>query len=290
MSAIAYITDSKLLQHHRLNANKTMNFWRVSSTLSFSDFKEDDLLFFLSKDKEHMRLGEKGIVGYGKLVTTSCSSPKLMWDRYSIENGYNSYDEFKDALRRVTKDGNLPTKMTSLYLNDVVFFQSPIYLSECGIEISKNVESYIYINPEETVIKLLDYAKDAIDIWSSSEGLPLKISQQQLEYAVKLAQKEFGDYIKDEEKLRVAHRTMLKIVEANPICKFVGDSLLDLCIINENDILITLYYEKGVDKRLLMGQAELYKLKIRNYYPNAYHLYFKTSNGDKEVDNLLNRY
>jgi len=290
MSAIAYITDSKLLEHHRLNANTTMNFWRVSATLNFSNFTEGDLLFFLSKDKEHMRNSEKGIVGYGRLNKTSICSPKSMWDNYTTSNGYNNYDEFKESIRKVSKDGKLPSKISSLYLTDVCFFQSPIYLSECGIEISKNVESFIYINPEETVIKLLDYAKDYIDIWSSSEDLPLKINEQQLEYAVKLAHKDIGDYISDEKKLKVAHKTMLKLKDDNPILKFVGNSLLDLFLINEKDILITLYYEKGVDKRLLVGQAELYKQNIMKYYRSAYRLYFKTSSGNKEVDNLLNRY
>ena len=67
MAAIAYITDSKMLEYHRLNASMTMNFWRLSPLLSFTDFKKGDLLFFLSKDKNHMRHKEKGIVGYGSV-------------------------------------------------------------------------------------------------------------------------------------------------------------------------------------------------------------------------------
>ena len=62
MAAIAYITDSKMLDHHRLNADTTMNFWRLSPTLSFSNFKVGDLIFFLSKDKIHMRSEKRVLI------------------------------------------------------------------------------------------------------------------------------------------------------------------------------------------------------------------------------------
>lgn len=74
MSAIAYITDSKLLELHRLNNHKTMNFWRSSSNISFSDFGEGDLVFFLSKDKIHQRKREKGIVGFGRVKEIAAAS------------------------------------------------------------------------------------------------------------------------------------------------------------------------------------------------------------------------
>ena len=290
MSAIAYITDSKLLELHRLNANKKMNFWRVSTKVSFSDFGVDDLVFFLSKDKEHSKDGEKGIVGYGKLKAIYVNSPSSMWKKFESSNGYNTYEEFKEAIIKVTKDHKLPKKISSFYLDNVVFFQAPIYLSECNVEISKNVESYIYINPEETVIKLLDYAKDAVDIWSSSEGLNNDIADQQLEYAVKLAYKKIGDYIFDEKKLNHAHNVMKKYINENPMMKFIGDSKINVGYVKEKDVLIVLYYGKDIDYRTLIGQSELYKEYIKKYYNNAYNIYFKTSNNDKQIDNLLNRY
>ena len=164
MAAIAYITDSKMLDHHRLNADTTMNFWRLSPTLSFSNFKVGDLIFFLSKDKIHMRDGEKGIVGYGRVESLIVNSVNTMWNKFEQENGYNTCDEFKEAILKVSKDHKLPSKISSFYLKDVVFFQAPAYLSEFGMLISNNVESYVYINPEEIVIKLLEYAKDNVDL------------------------------------------------------------------------------------------------------------------------------
>ena len=288
MSAIAYITDSKLLELHRLNAHKTMNFWRLSTKTSFSDFGKDDLVFFLSKDKEHMKKKEKGIVGFGRLENIYTYAPKTMWNKFGNENGYNTYDEFKEAIEKVSKLHVLPKKISSFYLNNIVFFQSPIYLSELGIKISNNVESYVYIKPEESVIKLLEYGKEAIDIWSSSEMAEKIIENEQLNTSLKLAQKDIGDFKLSETRIKSGNRTMKKIVENNPGCKFIGKSKLDVALVNDRDILIVLYNHKEIDYRLLIGQAELYKKYIMKYYNGPFKIYFKTSDNNKGLNDLIN--
>ena len=288
MSAIAYITDSKLLELHRLNAHKTMNFWRLSTKTTFSDFGKDDLVFFLSKDKEHMKKKEKGIVGFGRLENIYTYAPKTMWNKFGNENGYNTYDEFKEAIEKVSKLHILPKKISSFYLNNIVFFQSPIYLSELGIKISNNVESYVYIKPEESVIKLLEYGKEAIDIWSSSEMAEKIIENEQLNTSLKLAQKDIGDFKLSETRIKSGNRTMKKIVENNPGCKFIGKSKLDVVLVNDSDILIVLYNHKEIDYRLLIGQAELYKKYIMKYYNGPFKIYFKTSDNNKGLNDLIN--
>lgn len=288
MSAIAYITDSKLLELHRLNAHKTMNFWRLSTKTSFSDFGKDDLVFFLSKDKEHMKKKEKGIVGFGKLDNIYTYAPKTMWNKFEKENGYNTYGEFKEAIEKVSKLHELPKKISSFYLKNIVFFQSPIYLSELGIKISNNVESYVYIKPEELVIKLLEYGKQAIDIWSSSEMAENIIENEQLNYSLKLAQKDIGDLKLSETRINSGNRIMKKIIENNPGCKFIGKSKLDVALVNDRDILIVLYNHKEIDYRLLIGQAQLYKKYIMKYYNGPFKIYFKTSDNNKELIELIN--
>ncbi len=290
MSAIAYITDSKMLDMHRLNANTTMNFWRLSQLLTFSNFKVGDLIFFLSKDKEHLRDKEKGIVGYGKVEKLMVNSVSAMWNKYGEENGYKTYEDFKEAIIKVSKDHKLPSKISSFYLTDVVFFQTPAYLSELGMKISNNIESYTYINPEDIVIKLLEYGKENIDIWSSDENLSEKIDDEELYYSIRLAHKEIGDYPLSEDKLKKAIKTMRKVKKLNPILKYVGGSYIDLCLVNERNALIVLYNSDSLDIRLLIGQAELYKRYIGKYYPDAYKLYFKTSDGNKEIEYMLNKY
>ena len=289
MAAIAYITDSKMLDHHRLNADTTMNFWRLSPTLSFSNFKVGDLIFFLSKDKIHMRDGEKGIVGYGRVESLIVNSVNTMWNKFEQENGYNTCDEFKEAILKVSKDHKLPSKISSFYLKDVVFFQAPAYLSEFGMPISNNVESYVYINPEEIVIKLLEYAKDNVDLWSGVENVCDKIDDEELKYAIRLAHNRIGDFnLCDKQKKAI--KIMHKVKLLNPELSYVGNSILDLTLVNERNVLIVLFNDNNMDIRLLIGQCELYRKYIGEYYPNAFKLYFKVTNNDKDVEYLLNKF
>ena len=52
MASIAYITDKKMIEYHRLNGNHSINFWKPSNTKKISDFHNGDLLFFLAKGTE----------------------------------------------------------------------------------------------------------------------------------------------------------------------------------------------------------------------------------------------
>lgn len=172
MSSIAYVTDQYMLEFHRLNGSKTMNFWRFQSTKNFTDFEQGDLLFFLAKGSERRqgKRKEKGIIGYGRLKETNNYSFKKMWDTYSIENGYATKEELKDAICKIAKDNKVPKKMNCLYLQDVVFFQSPVYLSEIGLTISNNMESFIYLDKEDKTItnKILQKGKESgVDLWAS---------------------------------------------------------------------------------------------------------------------------
>ena len=114
MTAIAYITDTKMLENHRILRNNTMNFWRLSTNINFSDFKIGDLVFFLSKDKIHRRHGEKGIIGFGRLKELRVYSPNTMWKKYGKNNGYINKKEFEAAIRKVSKDNKLPSKISSM--------------------------------------------------------------------------------------------------------------------------------------------------------------------------------
>lgn len=280
MSSIAYITDSKLLELHRLNNHKTMNFWRLSNKVNFSDFFINDLVFFLSKDKEHMKGKEKGIVGFGRLSSINQSSVKMMWKKYGKLNGYNSLEEFKDTLIKNSKDKKLPDKISSFYLEDVTFFQ-PIYLSECGVNISTNIESYIYIKDEEVVIKLLELTKKNKDIWSQlSEE---EIDKQELLFCIN----SIHNKIKDLDLPKKAKKILSKHKENNHY-EFIQNSNNELFSINNNEVKIVFYHDKSVDVKSLIGQAKLYKHYLSLYYPKELNITFYTSDKDGFVDYLLN--
>ena len=67
MSSIAYVTDEKMIEYHRLCGNRSMNFWRLSAKSGFTNFRRGDLLFFYAR-RGHMRT--KALLGYAHYVAT----------------------------------------------------------------------------------------------------------------------------------------------------------------------------------------------------------------------------
>ncbi len=287
MSAIAYITDSKMLELHRLNNHKTMNFWRLSQNINFSDFGEGDLVFFLSKDKEHRNRREKGIVGFGRVSRIGVSSIRTMWEKYGILNGYQTLAEFKEAILKVSKDKKLPKKISSFLLENVVFFQ-PVYLSECGMKISTNVESYIYLKEESVVKKLLSLAKESSDLWSNLNNNHEDIEKEQIIYALYAAHDRIGDIIVSDALYRKAHRLMKQYIEEDPAYKFVRGSRNELYMIDGNRINFIFYYDRQIDQRYLIGQAYLYKYYLKDFADLEIISQFRFINRNEELSDYLN--
>ena len=287
MSAIAYITDSKMLELHRLNNHKTMNFWRLSRNTNFSDFSTGDLVFFLSKDKEHKNKSEKGIVGFGRVSRINVSSVKTMWDKYGILNGYQSLPEFKEAILRVSKDKQVPKKISSFYLENVVFFQ-PVYLSECGKKISTNVESYIYLKDEDVVMKLLSLAKESNDLWSNLNNNHEDIEQEQVIYALYAAHDHIGDIKVSDKIYKKAQRLLKQYVEQHPQYQFVRNSKNEIYRISDKEISFIFYYDKEIDQRYLIGQAYLYKYYLKNFTDLDITAEFRFLNKNDELSYYLN--
>ncbi len=179
MASIAYIADKKMIEFHRLNGNQTMNFWRLSSQRKFLHFSRGDYLFFLAKGSEHKVTKEKGIVGYGKLDFSKTMTLTQMWNEYTHLNGFQSKEEFKEAVLKLSKSKTIPKSMHSLYLKDVIFFKYPLYLSEIELSISTNLESYIYLDRKgvSATVKILKKAENiGIDAWQVA--LDEEINQQ----------------------------------------------------------------------------------------------------------------
>ena len=183
MAAIAYVTDENMLEYHRLNGSHSIAFWRLSSK-KFSDFKPGDLLFFLARDFNGPRR-EKGLSGYGQFVTDTSLTISSMWNRYKQATGYGSREELEDAVIKSCKSETLPEKIGCLLLDKVVFFQSPIYLSDLGYKVPNKLESFMYLdkNNGAQTLKILSAArKVGLSSWSlmANENISEDLFEQQL--------------------------------------------------------------------------------------------------------------
>ena len=275
MASIAYITDSKLLEYHRLNQVNEINIWRLSTNINFRNFGPGDLLFFLSKDRKYMRKGEKGIVGYGRCATINCASVSTMWRRFEDRNGYQDAASFKEAIKKVAKDHKLPTKISSIYLTDLIFFSSPVYLSDCGKTISKSTESYIYIDDEELVtLRILESGKNAIDFWTNDVDSS-HIEAEQIRHTL--------FHIHD--KIAIAYpegsatrKALKEFLENNPDYNYIKDSKHSAYKIIEDRLYIVqaplLMKDKIMEERIMLGQKALYDKMFDDLYPYNLHIIF----------------
>ncbi len=170
MGSIAYITDKKMMEYHRLHGNSVINFWKPSIK-SIIDFKKGDMLFFLTKGTERGRKREKGILGYGHLRKQQNMGFTQMWNVYKTLSGYPDKEALRQAICKITKQEEVPELLSCMELENVVYFQYPIYLSEIGMEISNNIESFFYIDKEniQNTGKLLRLAASiGTDVWVNS--------------------------------------------------------------------------------------------------------------------------
>lgn len=170
MSSIAYITDHQMIEFHRLHGNTSFVFWRPTSQKRFAKFAYGDYLFFLAKGNNKGKGREKGIVGYGRYTKDYAVNFDSMWKRFKTKTGYPTKEHLHEAILKVSKSHTLPDNIHCLQLDDVVFFQTPIYLSEFHVQLSKQVESYIYLDQEDIFVSSRIIQKAASfgkDMWST---------------------------------------------------------------------------------------------------------------------------
>jgi hypothetical protein len=214
MASIAYICDIKMVNYHRLYGHQTMNFWRLTNAKQFTKFKQGDYLFFLAKGSEHPKTREKGLVGYGKLSHTTTSSVSKMWRTYTQYNGYESELDFKEAIKKVSKQNTLPKTLNGLFLEQVVFFNAPLYLSEIDETVSRNLESYMYLDKEGVALtlKILNKAKEiGINTWQIALDHELSESTFELDYIETLLSHFVLDYFSNQTTLLKHHKQFIEM-------------------------------------------------------------------------------
>lgn len=208
MSSIAYVTDEKMVEYHRLCGHREMNFWRLSAKNGFRSFHKGDLLFFYARNEY---LSEKALLGYAHFDSSSVLSVRQMWNRYEQRNGYDTMDQMEEAIRKAARDKSVPPKMNCLYLTDAVFFSKPVKPETVGITISKKLESYCYLDrqdPHVTVKILQEAKKSGIDLWSAvqSSATADVFRKDEIRHQLAVIRKEIGPDGRSEKEERRAVR------------------------------------------------------------------------------------
>lgn len=237
MASIAYVTDRNMIEYHRINGNRTINFWKPSSQKKMNDFKVGDYLFFLAKGTEKGITREKGIIGYGKLEKIRTMAFEKMWYEYKTMNGYASKNQLSEAIMKVTKDHTIPKTLQCMQLKDVTFFQAPIYLSEFDITLSKQIESYTYIDREDTNVTSLILKKAeefGMDLWTMvmNDEEPA-FAMDSILYEIKRTIEKYKSDFFNEREERLNRQYANKIIKSYPQYELLSEN--DNILIEQND-------------------------------------------------------
>ena len=258
MAAIAYVTDEKMIEFHRCNGSQSMVFWRLSAK-NFQDFKQGDLLFFLAKDMLTRQSKEKGLMGYGRLTDIKTMSVSLLWKNYGNKTGYNTKKELVDVITKSSKSKTIPKKINCLLLDNVFFFQSPIYLSQFDFNINSNLESFIYLDKHEgklTLDILQQASKVGLDFWSGAllGNSEESFNRQLLQYSISTVLENASiDY-----KINNTYLKKVKKKYFDDKCLWINQSKFCFLKFDKNKELYIIFYSKQNELKdnfyKLMGQ------------------------------------
>ena len=187
--------------------------------------------------------------------------------------GYDSRELLSEAIAKAAK-GTIPKQMSCLFLKDVVFFVSPIYPEEIGIEIPKNLESYCYLdrnNPKITVSILNLAEKRGIDLWSAADNTEPEVifARDEIRHKFAVMHKEIGKESGSEKERNNCSRLARKRTE-DPEWEMIRGSRTD-CLKVENDtVWIAMPYavqanDKDLRIRELFGRMTMYRLLSGQY-------------------------
>ena len=125
---------------------KKINFWNTMK--SFNVLKKGDVLFFLKKN-EAFESGERFVVGCAFFEEFKRMSAEEAWNEYKQGNGFEKYDEFTTAYSSMFEGKSLD-EIGCIILSNYIPFETPLRLSDYGIEFQHAIVSGKSISIEET--------------------------------------------------------------------------------------------------------------------------------------------
>lgn len=118
-----------------------VNFWR-KDTKSINNIHKNDRIYFLrKKTKQYPKIAIIGIGIFGRYMTSTLNDA---WLTFGKNNGCNSLNDL------VSQFNSTPLQTIGcLILNDIIFFENPIYLSDVNIPFPSKIQSRKTISPSE---------------------------------------------------------------------------------------------------------------------------------------------
>ena len=127
-------------------------------------------------------------------------------------------------------------------------------------------------------MSLLEYAKNSDDLWSNLTNNTGSIQKEELLFALFAAHKQIKDIKRTDKENKKANRYLRKYIEENTNYSFIQNSQSELYKEDDGKIEIMFYCNGEEEIKTLIGQAQLYK-----YYINQYYKGYVEAGGYKEL-------
>jgi HNH endonuclease len=116
-----------------------VNFWR-KNTNNFRVLTKGEPFFFLVKNEQSNK-GERAVLGKAIYERFEVLSVGEAWSTYGVGNGDESKDSFIARMNEMFEADTNNGKIGCIILSDFQPFDTPVYLSEVGIEFKNSVVS-----------------------------------------------------------------------------------------------------------------------------------------------------
>lgn len=142
------VTDNQWFNFHRRSyLGNEVNFWR-KNTNTFKAIEMGDKFFFLVKNPKGIK-AERKLRGYGDFVRFEVLGIDEAWDKYRECNGYRCKNEFIEKFLELYGENCRDKEVGCIILDNIVFFEEGICLSELGIEFKNSIVSGKCISEDE---------------------------------------------------------------------------------------------------------------------------------------------
>lgn len=129
------------------NKKDNVNFWR-KNTNDFKVISKGDKFFFLVKNKIGNK-DERKVLGYGIFREYVKLTIDEAWNKYGDGNGCKSKQDFINIMSTIYMENLSEAFIGCIILDDIIFFEHEVLLSEVGIEFQKSIVSGKGISKKE---------------------------------------------------------------------------------------------------------------------------------------------
>jgi hypothetical protein len=211
-----------------------------------------------------------------------------MWKLYGNLNGFDTMRDLEEAIKRASRDHEVPERMSCLLLSDAVFFSEPVFPQEAKVPVSEKLESYMYLdrNDPEATLRILRIAREkGLDPWASSQSEePENVFEldETREILANIA-RDLGEEAWNREEMKRARALAAAAVGYEKI----RGSLTDLFLLKDGILTIAFPYvsnslREAASLRAMLGKMMYYRVKGKQMGLPVREVNFKILCGEEE--------